>query len=34
VLSLKPDLIVAWKTGNHAADFERLEKLGFPRIRR
>jgi len=30
VLSLKPDLIVAWKTGNHAADFERLEKLGFP----
>jgi iron complex transport system substrate-binding protein len=30
VLSLKPDLIVAWKTGNHAADFERLEQLGFP----
>jgi len=30
VLSLKPDLIIAWKTGNHAADFERLEKLGFP----
>ena len=29
VLSLKPDLIVAWKTGNHAADFERLEQLGF-----
>jgi iron complex transport system substrate-binding protein len=29
VLSLKPDLVVAWKTGNHAADFERLEQLGF-----
>jgi iron complex transport system substrate-binding protein len=29
VLSLKPDLIVAWKSGNHAADYERLEKLGF-----
>ncbi len=29
VLSLRPDLIVAWKTGNHAADFERLEQLGF-----
>ena len=30
VLSFKPDLVVAWKTGNHAADFERLEQLGFP----
>lgn len=30
VLSLKPDLVVAWKTGNHAADFERLEQLGLP----
>ncbi len=29
VLSLKPDLIVAWRSGNHAADFERLEQLGF-----
>ena len=29
VLSLKPDLVVGWKTGNHAADFERLEQLGF-----
>jgi len=29
VLSLKPDLVVAWKTGNHAADYERLEQLGF-----
>ena len=29
VLSLRPDLIVAWRSGNHAADFERLEQLGF-----
>jgi iron complex transport system substrate-binding protein len=29
VLSLKPDLIVAWRSGNHAADFDRLEQLGF-----
>jgi iron complex transport system substrate-binding protein len=29
VLSLQPDLVVAWKSGNHAADYERLEKLGF-----
>jgi len=29
VLSLKPDLVVAWKSGNHAADFEQLERLGF-----
>ncbi len=29
VLSLKPDLIVGWKTGNQAADIERLEQLGF-----
>ena len=29
VLSLKPDLVVAWKTGNHAADFERLGQLGL-----
>ncbi len=30
VLSLRPDLVLAWKSGNHAADFERLEQLGFP----
>ena len=30
VLSLKPDLVIGWKTGNHAADFERLEQLGLP----
>ena len=29
VLSLKPDLVIAWKTGNQAADIERLEQLGF-----
>jgi iron complex transport system substrate-binding protein len=29
VLSLKPDLIIGWKSGNQAADIERLERLGF-----
>jgi len=29
VLSLAPDLVIAWQTGNHAADIERLEQLGF-----
>jgi iron complex transport system substrate-binding protein len=29
VLSLAPDLIVAWKSGNQMADIERLEQLGF-----
>ncbi|HUO45100.1 MAG TPA: cobalamin-binding protein [Burkholderiales bacterium] len=29
VLTLKPDLIVGWKSGNQAADIERLERLGF-----
>ncbi len=29
VLSLKPDLVIGWQTGNHAADIERLEQLGF-----
>jgi len=30
IIALKPDLILAWKSGNQAADIERLEKLGFP----
>ena len=30
VLSLKPDLLIGWQTGNHAADIERLQQLGFP----
>jgi len=30
VLSLRPDLVIGWKSGNHAADFERLEQFGFP----
>lgn len=30
VLSLKPDLVIGWKSGNHAADVERLEQFGFP----
>ena len=29
VLSLKPDLILGWSSGNHAADIERLERFGF-----
>jgi iron complex transport system substrate-binding protein len=29
VLALRPDLIVAWKSGNQAADVARLEELGF-----
>ncbi len=29
VVSLKPDLVIGWQTGNHAADIERLEQLGF-----
>ena len=29
VLSLKPDLIIGWKSGNQVADVERLETLGF-----
>ncbi len=29
VLSLMPDLLIGWRTGNHAADIERLEQLGF-----
>jgi iron complex transport system substrate-binding protein len=30
VLSLQPDLLIGWQTGNQAADIERLEQLGFP----
>ena len=29
VIALKPDLILAWRTGNPAGDLERLERLGF-----
>ncbi|HLE94148.1 MAG TPA: cobalamin-binding protein [Sulfuricaulis sp.] len=29
VLSLKPDLVIGWKSGNQVADVERLETLGF-----
>jgi iron complex transport system substrate-binding protein len=29
VLSLQPDLVIGWRSGNHAADIERLEQLGF-----
>jgi iron complex transport system substrate-binding protein len=30
VVALKPDLILAWKSGNSAADVARLERLGYP----
>ncbi len=30
IIALKPDLILAWQSGNQAADIARLEKLGFP----
>jgi iron complex transport system substrate-binding protein len=30
VAALKPDLILAWKSGNSAADVGRLEGLGYP----
>lgn len=30
IAALKPDLILAWKSGNSAADVARLESLGYP----
>lgn len=30
IIALKPDLILAWQSGNQAADIARLETLGFP----
>ncbi|MFN7086097.1 MAG: cobalamin-binding protein [Burkholderiales bacterium] len=30
IVALKPDLILAWQSGNQAADIARLERLGFP----
>jgi iron complex transport system substrate-binding protein len=30
VAAAKPDLILAWKSGNSAADVSRLEQLGYP----
>lgn len=32
LLSLKPDLIIAWKSGNRAADVARAEALGIPAL--
>lgn len=29
ILELKPDLVVAWKTGNNREDYEKLERLGL-----
>lgn len=30
VMSLQPDLVIAWKGGNQKADIERIKSLGFP----
>lgn len=30
VVALRPDLVLAWKSGNSAADVARLEHLGYP----
>ena len=30
IVALQPDLILAWKSGNSAADVSRLERLGYP----
>lgn len=30
ILTLHPDLVVAWKSGNQAGDIARLERLGIP----
>jgi iron complex transport system substrate-binding protein len=30
IAALKPDLILAWRSGNSPADVERLESLGYP----
>ena len=30
IVSLKPDLLLGWQSGNPAHDLERLERLGFP----
>jgi iron complex transport system substrate-binding protein len=30
VLAVKPDLVLAWRSGNRPADLARLEKLGIP----
>lgn len=30
LLSLKPDLVIAWASGNYSGDLDRLEQLGIP----
>jgi len=30
IVTLKPDLVLAWRSGNSTADIERLERLGYP----
>ena len=29
IVALKPDLVLAWQSGNRTGDFERLERLGY-----
>ena len=30
IVGLRPDLVLAWQSGNRTGDYERLEKLGYP----
>ena len=30
VVALRPELVLAWQSGNRTGDYERLERLGFP----
>src|SRR4030095_10219699 len=30
IVALRPDLVLAWKSGNRTRAFERLERLGYP----
>jgi len=30
IVGLKPDLVLAWRSGNRTGDYERLEKLDYP----
>ncbi len=30
IVALRPDLVLAWKSGNRTGDYERLEQIGYP----
>ena len=30
IVGLKPDLVLAWRSGNRTGDYERLDQLGYP----